>query len=143
MNYRSEKNRILVSLEKGDEIMDCIYKIIDNEEIPFGWINGIGAIQNIIMGSYSLSKKNYIKKQFKGEFELTSLIGNITTKQNKPFVHIHINIADNNCRTYGGHLFSAIITATCEIIILKTEKKVYRNMNDDIGLYLWDLNYEK
>ena len=79
MKYSIVKDKIFVSLEKGDEIIDCIYKIIENEEIPFGWINGIGAIQNIIMGSYSLSKKNYIKKQFKGEFELTSLIGNITT----------------------------------------------------------------
>ena len=59
----------------------------------------------------------------KGEFELTSLVGNITIKNGNPFVHIHVNVSDEACNAYGGHLFSGTITATGELIIFLSNKK--------------------
>ena len=143
MKYKIEKEKILVSLENGEEVMDSIYKIVDKEDILFGWINGIGAMENITLGSYNSQKKGYIKRNLSGEFELTSLIGNISTKEGNPFVHIHVNLSDEECNAYGGHLFSGTITATCEMIIMISQNKLLRKMNDHIGLHLWDLNCEK
>ena len=140
MKYRLEKNRVLLSLEKGDDIFDSLYTVIDEENIKFGWINGIGAIENIMLGSYSLEKKDYIKKEFKGQFELTSLLGNITTKNGEPFIHIHVNVSNEECNAYGGHLFSGTITATGEMIIFLSDYRVNRKESTNIGLYLWDLN---
>ena len=119
-----------------------VYNLINEIDIKFGWINGIGAIENITLGSYSLNLKDYIKKEFEGEFELTSLIGNITTKDGKPFIHIHANVSDVECNTYAGHLFSGTITATCEMIILLSEHCLNRRESSEIGLYLWDINEE-
>ena len=140
MQYRVEENKILVSLEKGDEIFDSINTVIDEADIKFGWINGIGALEHITLGSYSVEKKDYIKKEFKGEFELTSLVGNITTKNGSPFIHLHVNVSDEQCNAYGGHLFSGTITATGELIIFLSDSYVNRRESDDIGLYLWNLN---
>ena len=140
MQYRVEGNKILVSLEKGDEIFDSINTVIDETDIKFGWINGIGAVEHITLGSYSVEKKDYIKKEFKGEFELTSLVGNITTKNGSPFIHLHVNVSDKQCNAYGGHLFSGIITATGELIIFLSDSYINRRESDDIGLYLWNLN---
>ena len=67
MKYRLEKDKILVSLEKGDEIFDSIYTVINETDIKFGWINGIGAAENITLGAYPLKLKDYIKKEFEGE----------------------------------------------------------------------------
>ena len=139
MKYKVETEKILVSLENGEEVMDSIYQIVTKETISFGWINGIGAMENITLGSYNLRKKGYIKKVLSGEFELTSLIGNISTKEGNPFVHIHVNLSDEECNAYGGHLFSATITATCEIIIFISDNHLYRQESEDIGLYLWNL----
>ena len=140
MQYRLEKNKILVSLEKGDEIFNSIQKVIDDTHIKFGWINGIGAVENITLGSYSVKIKDYIKKEFKGEFELISLVGNITTKNWNPFIHIHVNVSDEECNAYGGHLFSGTITATGELIIFLSDAVVNRKESSEIGLYLWNLN---
>ena len=63
MKYRLEGKRVLVVLEKGDEIFESIYNIVEDLDIKFSWINGIGAAENIIIGSYSTSIKNYIKKK--------------------------------------------------------------------------------
>ena len=82
----------------------------------------------------------YIKKEFKDEFELTSLTGNITTKNDAPFVHAHVTISDEDCNAYGGHLFAATITATCEIMLNISYKPIYRKKCNEVGLYLWDFN---
>ena len=140
MNYKVEKNKVLVSLEKGDEILDSIYTVIKEANIKFGWINGIGAAENIILGAYPSKIKRYIKKKFEGEFELTNVMGNITTKNKEPFVHIHANISDEECNAFGGHLFSATIAVTGEFIIFLSDCIVNRKETPDIGLYLWDLN---
>ena len=140
MQYRLEEDKILVSLERGDEILHSIYTVADEVDIKFGWINGIGAAKNITLGSYPMEIKNYIKKEFKGEFELTSLMGNISTKDGNPFVHIHANISDEECNGYGGHLFSGTITATGELIIFLSNSVINREKSSNIGLYLWNLN---
>ena len=140
MQYRLEEDKILVSLERGDEILHSIYTVADEVDIKFGWINGIGAAKNITLGSYPMEIKNYIKKEFKGEFELTSLMGNISTKDGNSFVHIHANISDEECNGYGGHLFSGTITATGELIIFLSNSVINREKSSNIGLYLWNLN---
>ena len=140
MQYRLEGNKILLVLEKGDEILQSIYTVINEANIKFGWINGIGAAENITLGAYPLKLKDYIKKEFKGEFELTSLMGNISTKNGNPFVHIHANISDEECNAYGGHLFSGTITATAELVILLSDSVINRKESSQIGLYLWNLN---
>ena len=88
----------------------------------------------------NLSTISDIKKKFKGKFELTSLVGNITTKNGSPFVHIHVNVSDEACNAYGGHLFSGTITATGELIIFLSNSVINRKESSDIGLYLWNLN---
>ena len=143
MKYKIINDKILLSLQKGDEIFTSINTVIKKENLKFCWLSGIGAFENILLGSYSIEKKGYIKKKFKGEYELTSLVGNVTIKDGKPFIHIHINMSDVECKAYGGHLFSATITATCEMILFKGDKNVFRTMNENIGLYLWDLNCGK
>ena len=140
MKYRVQGKKILVVLEKGDEILKSLYDLAEDLDIKFCWLNGIGAAEKITLGAYPLSIKDYIEKKFKGEFELTSLMGNISTKENKPFVHIHANISDDNCNAYGGHLFSATITATCEIILNLFDKPINRKKCDEVGLFLWDFN---
>tara|TARA_B100000959_G_C14791125_1_gene545639 strand:+ start:205 stop:636 length:432 start_codon:yes stop_codon:yes gene_type:complete len=143
MKYKKENNQILVVLEKGDKIMESLYNVAQDNNIEFGWVNGIGAIHDITIGSYPSKIKEYIKKVFNDEYELTSLIGNITIKDENPFVHAHVTISDEDCNAFGGHLFEATTAVTCEMIINVSNNKVNRSFNKNIGLYLWNLNCEK
>ena len=140
INFRIDKNQIFVTLAKGDYINKTFEYFAEIKGFGCAWINGIGAVENITLGSYSIEIKDYIKKEFKGEFELTSLVGNITIKNGNPFVHIHVNVSDEACNAYGGHLFSGTITATGELIIFLSNSVINRKESSDIGLYLWNLN---
>ena len=79
------------------------------------------------------------RKQFKGEYELTSLIGNITKKDNKYYSHTHITFSDIDYNVFGGHLFDAKISAAGEFIIYPDKKEVNRKLNPKIGLSFWCL----
>ena len=140
MNYRRINNKILLSLEKNDDIFQSLNNVIDKENLKCCWLTGIGAIKNVVLGAYPSKLKKYVRKTFSEEYELTNLSGNISLKDNKPFIHIHINMSDEECRSYGGHLFSASIAVTGEIIIDVIDYNLHRKKSEEIGLYLWDLN---
>ena len=140
MKYRLEGNKVLVVLSKGDEIFESLHKVVEELNIKFSWINGIGAADKITLGSYPSSLKKYIKKDFDNEFELASIMGNITIKEDAPFIHIHATISDEECNAFAGHLFSATITVTCEIILNISDKPIYRKECNEVGLYLWDFS---
>ena len=139
MKYIRNNNLIFLSLEKGEEINESILEVATKEKINSCWINGIGAIENVEIGYYCIKDKSYKKKQFKNDYELTSLMGNISIKDNLPFVHNHITFSDKRYNSIGGHLFSANITATGEICMFIGESRINRKLDGKIGIPLWCL----
>ena len=139
MNFRTHNSQILITMAKGDFINQTFEYFAEIKGVQCAWLNGIGALENPEIGYYSIKDKSYHRKHFKGEFELTSLIGNITMKEGEPFAHTHITFSDTNYKVFGGHLFDAQITAAGEFIMKTGSKKLNREMNYEIGLPLWCL----
>ena len=54
----------------------------------------------------------------------------------KPYLHMHINIADKNHQSFGGHLNYAIISATFEGVLEVIEGETDRKYDDETGLNL-------
>jgi hypothetical protein len=134
-----DKSRAYMTLAKGDNINKTFESFAELKRVGCAWLNGIGALENPEIGYYSLEDKSYHRKTFKGEYELTSLIGNISLKEGKPFSHTHITFSDTEFRVFGGHLFNANITAAGEFIMQFGSVEINREMNAKIGLPLWCL----
>ena len=139
MTYRKDGTIYYLSFDKGDHINATFEQFAINEGICCAWLNGIGALENPEIGYFSSETKSYHKKQFNGEFELTSLMGNISIKDGKKFCHTHVTISDTNCCVYGGHLFEAKITLAGEFVMQPGHNKIQRKLNHDMGLSLWCL----
>ena len=139
LNYFKSGDNIFLSLSKGDYINSSIELLSASEGIGSAWINGIGAFENPEIGYYSIKEKKYYKKKILGEYEITSLIGNITLKDSKPFSHTHITFSGLDYKVYGGHLFDAKIIAAGEFMIQIGSNDIHRKMNKNIGLPLWCL----
>ena len=139
MKFRMDKSRAYMTLAKGDNINKTFESFAEVKGVGCAWLNGIGALENPEIGYYSLEDKSYYRKTFKGEYELTSLIGNITLKEGKPFSHTHITFSGTEFRVFGGHLFNANITAAGEFIMQFGSDEINREMNAGIGLPLWCL----
>ena len=139
MKFRIEDDRLFLTLAKGDCINRTFETFADIQGVGCAWLNGIGAIENPEIGLYSMRNQSYLRKKFIGEYELTSLVGNITIKAGKPFAHTHITFSDTDYHVFGGHLFDAKITAAGEFIMHVNKNDINREMNKDIGLPLWCL----
>tara|TARA_B110000014_G_C20086954_1_gene568628 strand:+ start:1154 stop:1579 length:426 start_codon:yes stop_codon:yes gene_type:complete len=138
MNYSCDNDKIFVSISKGDFVNQSLLDVAKINNVNFGWINGIGAIIDPQLGYYDIDNKEYIKKIIKGEFELTSLVGNITFNGDIPFIHSHITFSDLAFKAYGGHLFDCRVAAAGEFIIFKGSNRVYREYSSEIGLNVWN-----
>ena len=139
MQYKQHGNTYFTYLEKGESVVNILTNICKEQGIQNGSIQGIGAVNNIEIGSYDTKSNKYIKKTFKEDHELISYNGNIMLLNDEPFIHAHCTIGNHNMEIFGGHVFSMNIAVVGEFIIQKIESKHQRKLNKKIGLATWDL----
>ena len=137
MEYKKVKNHIIIRLDVGEEIISSIMNILKNEKIAFATITGIGATNDFTVGTYDVTNQLYKKSNYKGVYEIVSLLGNTSTMNNEPYIHIHMSAADKNNNVIGGHLNEAYISATAEIVLNIIETNVDRIKDPNTGLNIF------
>lgn len=140
MQYKKTKFGYLVRLMRGEEIIASLTELAEKERIQSGFLFGLGAVANPKLGYFDLKTKEYQSETFEGEFEIVNLTGNISQLEGKPFIHAHLTISDQECKAFGGHLFSAQVHATGEIAIIDFALPIARKLDQEIGLKLLDLS---
>ncbi|MEM0493436.1 MAG: DNA-binding protein [Candidatus Thermoplasmatota archaeon] len=136
MNYKRYNDRIIVRLDKGEEIIQSLKSICIENHIKSGIITGIGATDKALIGLYDTSKKEYKTKEIKGDHEITSLNGNISMLDNDIILHLHITLGDQDYNVIGGHLYSANVSVTFECIIEIINADIIRIHDSNTGLKL-------
>ena len=134
MEYKTIDHKVFVRLDPGEEIVSCLQQLVSQLEIRLGTITGIGATNNITLGLYNTQKKTYQQHTFTGDHEIAPLYGNITQMHGKPYLHLHINICDEQNRSYCGHLNKAEISVTFEGVIDVMEGSIERKKDTVTGL---------
>ena len=137
MEYKKFGQDIVIRIDKGEEIISKLVEVCEKEEVQLANINAIGAVGEFEVGLFNTGEKKYYSNVHKGDFEIVSLTGSITTKEGKIYHHIHMSAADKENKVYGGHLNSAIVSATCEMFVRIIQGSVDREFNDEIGLNLF------
>lgn len=136
MEYKKFDDTYVIRLNKGEEIIQSLKELCQNENIKLAEITGLGASDFVEIGVFNVYTKEYNTKVFEGMFEITSLIGNVTKKDSEVYLHIHINFGDEDGIVKGGHLVKSVISATSEIILRKIDGEVDRRLSEEIGLNL-------
>ncbi len=136
MKYIRFNNNYIVHVQKNEDIVTKLKELCKTEEIKLASISGIGAANLVEIGLFNTNTKEYKTKLLEGMYEITSLIGNVTTKDGEVYLHLHINISDENLNVFGGHLVKCVISATSEIVISKIDGEIEREFNEEIGLNL-------
>jgi hypothetical protein len=134
MNYKQLNNTVVVRIDKGEELADSLKTICKKLDIKLGSIVGIGSTDKVTISLLNTKTKKYQSKEFTGDHEIASLVGNITMMNGEVYLHLHLTICNVEHKAIGGHLTSAIISATFEGIINIIEGQVTREYNDDLGL---------
>ena len=139
MKYERLGNKVVIRIDKGEEIVDALKTICKKLDIKLGSIVGIGATDKVTIGLLNTKTKKYQEKEFTGDHEIAPLVGNITIMNGEVNLHLHVTICNVEHKALGGHLTSAVISATFEGIIDVIEGQVTREYNDEVGLNLLKL----
>ncbi len=139
MKAKQFGSRFVVRLDPGEEIVGSLMRFCKDNNITLGSVTGIGATNKATIGLFDVEAKEYHSKELIGDHEIAPLCGNITTKDGEVYLHLHINLSDAEHRSFGGHLNSATVSATCELIIEKMDGEAEREFNDEICLNLLKL----
>jgi predicted DNA-binding protein with PD1-like motif len=138
MNNNVLKRTFIGQLPHGADLYESLTQIVQRENITLGKISGIGATTHAIVGYYNQSAKKYIPLEFTEGMEIVSLLGNISIRDGKPFVHAHLVLGDAEGKVYGGHLLPGTKVFACEISIDEFEgAELVREFDEKTGSYLW------
>ncbi len=121
MEYRKENNRIIVRLDRGEQVITGLERVCRQQSITGGFFFGVGAVDQATLGHYSVPNQKYTEKEFEQAFEVADISGSIGQKNDRLIIHAHATLADREFKTYSGHLASARISGTGEIIIFPAE----------------------
>ena len=143
MKYIKDGKSDIVRIDRGEEVLDKLNEFVKETDIKSATITGIGASSEVELGVYSVKNRKYIKNKYEGEFEILSLIGNISQDGEEPYIHLHIMISDGFAQgagiTVGGHLNKCIISGTCELRIDECENAYQRRVDDETGIKIIDI----
>lgn len=134
--YTEHMPDFVLVLKTGDEISEKLIEFLAKNNITSGVVSGIGTASDVTLNYYNAATKEYEEKNFTDEYEILSLIGNVSLKEDKPFAHLHIVLGTKDYACIGGHLKSAKVGATCEIVIQQLENELKREFDEATGLFL-------
>ncbi len=128
-------NKIFVRLDRGDELIEKLKELREEYDIKNGFFQGIGAVDELKLGNYSVENQDYREKKFEGTFEVSNFSGNIGPDN----IHAHITIADESYSARTGHCSMARVSGTFEIIIHVSDKPILDHKYDErTGLDIFD-----
>ena len=137
MEYRKFQNKIIVRMDKGEEILEKVREVAEKEKIKLADISALGAVSEFTVGVFDTEAKEYHANEFKGSFEIVSLTGTINTMNDEFYCHLHMSAGNEEGQVFGGHLNRAIISATCEMVITLIDGRVDRRFEKEVGLNLF------
>lgn len=127
-------------LSHGADLLEELTEICLERNVRLGRIEAIGAVQEARLAFYDQQKKEYRFLEIKKPLEIAKLVGNVSIKDGRPFVHAHITLADERGNAHGGHLAKGTVIFACEFILHPLEgSDLVRQYDPETGLPLWGM----
>jgi hypothetical protein len=134
--FNPSKN-FLARVEHNSDLIQSITDLAEKEKIAIATITAVGALKKAKLGFYNQEKHEYQQITIDSPHEIACCIGNISTKDGRPFVHAHAVLADENGNTKAGHLLEGtVFAAEVHLCELKGEE-LERKYDKVTGLTLW------
>jgi len=141
MRYKFDGYNWFCVLKKGEELVGSLNEFAKKEQIKGAWVFIIGACDELETGHYNLKTKSYKFKKYNQGLEILNIQGNLSWSGDEPVVHLHGTFAGEDGRSFGGHVKSLRVSATCEVFVHDWfgSDRIERKLDNSIGLKLLEL----
>lgn len=125
-----------VALETGDEAVKYLSDFVRDREVEAASITAIGAFRRAVLGYFEWQGKQYKKIPVDEQVEVLALIGDVAVSEGNPTLHIHAVLGKSDGSVAGGHLLSAEVRPTLEVIITQSPSYLRKAKDPETGLAL-------
>ena len=133
-----KENTFVLSLDNHVEVAQALAAFCEEKNILAGIVSGLGAISEATFRFLDPATKLYVDKTFSEQMEITNLTGNISQKDGKVYLHLHITASRRDYSCVGGHLLSARINGACELVVKSFPNQYVGRIQDaETGLNLY------
>jgi len=134
MQSKEENGIIIVRLFANEDVMQSLKTVCRKHNIETAVvITAIGQLKNFTLG-YFKEKGNYTPREYPTPHELLSINGIISREADDYKFHLHATLGNEAKQAIGGHLIRGMVEVTNEIILMKSNIKVKRKLDDATGL---------
>ena len=124
----------IYSLKAGAKIPDDILAIARKEEVSTAKVEAIGGVDGLKLAYFNHETKRYEDHEFREFMEVTGILGNVTLKEGKPFLHIHGTFGRKDLSTLAGHVIEADVFPLLEVVVTPTKNRALRRFDEELGL---------
>jgi predicted DNA-binding protein with PD1-like motif len=127
-------------LDKGDEVAGTLTAFARDHRLSAAHFTAIGAFSEVTLGYFDRERKNYTRVAVREQVEVLSLLGDVAQGDDGPVVHAHVVVGKADASAWGGHLVTARVWPTLEVVLVETPRHLRRRMDDESGLALIDID---
>ena len=139
MEFRRFGDTYVIRMDRGEEIIAALTAFCAQEGVKLASVEALGAADHVVIGLYDVGAKQYHRHAFDEQMEITSLLGNVSTKDGETYLHLHINLCREDMSVIGGHLNECRVSATCEMFVRRLDGAVERKLDEAVtGLNLYE-----
>lgn len=125
-------------LATGSDLVEEIERFCLEREITAAQVTVIGAVRRARYAYYEQDDHRYRELETDRHHEIVGFVGNVSLRDDKPFLHAHATFADAAGATVGGHLLRGIEVFAAEIMIRELgDVSLVRLPDEETGLGLW------
>lgn len=124
-------------LETGDEVMDCLGRFARDAGVTGATLSAIGAFRRAEIAYFDWETKAYLDIPVEEQVEVAALNGDIGVDEaGAPALHVHLVLGRRDGTALAGHLKSAEVRPTLEIVVTETPGYLRRVKDAETGLTL-------
>lgn len=125
-------------LETGSDLIDEIERFCAEQGVRAAQVTVIGAVRRARYAYYEQDDHRYRELESDTHHEIVGFTGNVSLRDDRPFLHAHATFADADGATVGGHLLRGIEVFAAEVMIREiTGVTLVRTPDEATGLALW------
>ena len=122
--------------DEGEDPAAGLLEFAKQQKLSASQFSAIGAFSEVELGFFQMEKQDYKKIPIGEQVEVLSFLGDVTLSDNGPKVHAHVVLGKSDGTACGGHLMSARVRPTLEVILVESPKHLHRKHDEKTGLAL-------
>jgi uncharacterized protein len=126
-----------VSLARGEDLLDGLNRAVEALGIQGATLQVIGGLEEATVGYFDPETGRYLPTKT-GHVEIAAGLGNVSIRDGKPFIHLHLVLSGSDGAAVGGHAMEGCRAFVVEVYLRKLDGPApVRQEQPDMGLKVW------